>query len=139
MKNQYDTRELQDYADAIAKRVNEISQLDIDTKSIIDFNDTASGQHIKSTYRDRTYEIKITIDLVSLRQDSLMVTSHFVNHCHLYSPSEFSSIYTNKTEFVNLDKQHFEINFLSGIDFVVEQKLLVVDGNSEYHTFIYLK
>lgn len=139
MKGQYDSRQLQDYADAMTKRVNEVSRLDIDTKSVIDFDENATGQNIKSTYRDRSYEVKITIDMVSLRQDTLMVTSHFSKHCHLFLPSDLSSMYTNKTELSELDKGHLEINFVSGSDFIVEQKRLVVEGNSEYHTFVYLK
>lgn len=134
-KTNLENMELQNIANTIASSVNSVSNMNSATSLLVTFNSSKQGVYLKSQVSGKGYNIKLTPNMVMLTIGSNTVTAKFNKHIHIWDPGNL--IETNQTNLVNNDTANMWLSFQSGQDFIIEQRLLSVSYNEEYHTFIY--
>ena len=133
--------EFQNIADTIAKTVNDVSASTASFKKNITFNKDKSGaRYIPATFYGKTYLIIFYLDSVDIKQGGLKARASFSKKVHLYNPSTLNNSYlVSKSELRWRDSGNLTMTLTSGqSDICLEQKTLCVDGETEFHTFVYL-
>jgi hypothetical protein len=148
-KRSLEELELQEVADEIAKRVNDVSSVNAETSVNMTFNENKAsrgeGILLRDTIGGKDYEIELTPNMVIIRQDGRVATAKFDKSVHVWDPEvELNGRkYTNQSELDEIDSEHIRVKKSSGYDFTIERKQLTVDKGSrggvvlEYHTFVY--
>ena len=77
----------------------------------------------------------ITQNRVVITQNEKRVSSSLVCAIHLWHPQ--SNTY-NTSQIQEKDAEYNALEFLSGEDFQIQRKLLEIDKENEYSTFVYL-
>jgi hypothetical protein len=136
-KENYDVLGLQDIADRIACSVNELNGIYADVRINMTFDPQRPGTYLQPEVGGKPYIIEIGCTMVIIRQGSSAVTSRFVYDIHLWNP--YAEPEWTQEEIDTLDSENRLMEpIFSGNDFILERKSIVVDGELQYHTFIYI-
>lgn len=127
--------ELNNIADKIAGAIENINTLQGETKVNVTFDIGKEGIYIDPTVNGKDYEILISQYKIMITQMERRAISNFVTQIHLWPP--LSNTY-NLTEIENIDDSNRTLEFLSGDDFKIQRKLLEINGENEYRTFVYM-
>ena len=134
--------EVQNTADEIASRVNEIGAISGSTNITISFDQYRQGAvYIPPTINDQAYTITIMPDQVILDYQGAMITSVLThprlpdNNIHFWESTQYQ--YTTSA-MEDLDISNPDITIESGNDFILERKMVEVSAHYEHHTFVFL-
>jgi hypothetical protein len=127
--------ELRNITDKISGTVNNINTVLGETKETITFTKGEDGIFLNPKVEGKTYEIIITRYEVIVKQEGKIFLSDFVVNIHLWEPE---NIAYNLTHLQNKDEENTKLDFTSGEDFIIHRKLIEIDGEKGYTTFVYL-
>lgn len=127
--------ELQNIADQIANKINELNAIEGSTSIIVTFNDNIHGVHLNTVVDGEMYTINITQNLVIVSQHATLVVEKIIEPIHVWNPDK--DVYKSD-EMQENDTKSRSQKFSSGTDFMIERKMVTVSGMREYHTFVYL-
>ncbi len=127
--------ELNNIADKIAGAIENINTLQGETKVNVTFDIGKEGIYIDPMVNGKDYEILISQYKIMITQEERRAISNFVIQIHLWPP--LSNAY-NLTEIEYIDESNRTLEFLSGEDFKIQRKLLEINGENEYRTFVYM-
>ena len=127
---------LNNIADKIAGAIENINTLQGETKVNITFDKGKEGIYIDPTVNGKNYEILISQYKIMITQEERRAISNFVIQIHLWLP--LSNAY-NLTEIEDIDESNRTLEFLSGEDFKIQRKLVEINGENEYRTFVYME
>lgn len=127
--------ELRDVTDSISQSINDINSINGDTKELLTFQKGKDGIYLRPEIGGKDYEIILTQKKVMVRQDEEVFIEEFITSIHLWEP--VNNVY-NMTEIQDMDAGNPQLNFMSGEDFVIERKLINLQGENGYMTFVYL-
>ncbi|MEW5760001.1 MAG: hypothetical protein AB1779_04480, partial [Candidatus Thermoplasmatota archaeon] len=128
--------ELENIAKDVGEAINAVSKLNSNTVRIISFEKEAGTKYIPPKVNDKAYKLIITKDLVSVKQKK---TSSFKLSAkvHLWDPENLFSIDLSELEKKDSENKELVINSTSGRIIVLEQRLLLIENVSLYHTFVF--
>lgn len=126
--------ELRNIARQISDRIDYFNGLQGDMKTNITFDKNKEGIYIKPTVKGEDYKITVAQNIVILEQEGLRVSKGFIQHVHHWKPEEETY---NHSEIEENDSESSSINLVSGEDFIIERKLLLIDDLGDYRTFVY--
>ena len=127
--------ELWNIADKIAGAIDNINNLQGETKVNVTFDIGKEGIYIEPTVNGKNYEILISQYKVIITQEKRRSISNLVISMHLWAP--LSNAY-NLTQIEDIDEVNRTLEFVSGEDFKIERKLVEISGENEYRTFVYM-
>lgn len=127
--------ELRNVADRISGTMDNMNTVKGETKEAITFEEGEDGVYIKPKVDGKTYEITLTRYEVIVRQEGKTFLRNFIEDIHLWIPEKFA--YDSK-ELQNIDENNWKLNFTSGDGFTIHRKLIEIDGEKSYMTFVYL-
>ena len=127
--------ELGNIADKIAGAIDNINNLQGETKVNVTFDKGKEGIYIEPTVNGKNYEILISQYKIIITQEKRRSISNFVISIHLWPP--LSNAY-NLTEIEDIDGMNRTLEFVSGEDFKIERKLVEISGENDYRTFVYM-
>jgi hypothetical protein len=132
-----DTKELElrNITDKITVTINNMNTIMGETKEIITFKEGEDGIFLKPKVDGKTYEITITRYEVIVRQDAKTFLRNFIEDIHLWVPEKTEY---NSTQIQDINKENMKLDFISGADFVIQRKLIEIDGEKGYMTFVNL-
>ncbi|MEM3342541.1 MAG: hypothetical protein QW728_07600 [Thermoplasmata archaeon] len=154
----FEEEEFRNMVQVVANKINEVSRSPCNTTMWVTFNENLDNEkgnvYISGMFRNNQYEINITHNKVFFRQSTLVVSSDIHYDIHTFNPDETGSFsgpeyYIKRSELERLDTtdatSHLE--FMSGGkmsdgrygDIKIERKLIVVSGEKDLHTFVYLQ
>ena len=126
--------ELQNIADQIAGKINEMNGIEGNAYVRVTFKDNINGMHLNTIVGGKTYTINITQNLVIASQHSTKVVGKIIEPIHVWKPDK--DVYESD-EMQENDANSRTQEFSSGTDFIIERKMVTVSGLQEYHTFVY--
>lgn len=127
--------ELQNIADQIAGKINEMNGIEGSVSVRVTFEDNINGMHLNAIVGGKTYIINITQNLIVTSQYSAQVVGKIIEPIHVWKPEKDE--YESEEIQENDTKSHSQ-EFSSGTDFIIERKMVTVSGLQEFHTFVYL-
>jgi len=127
--------ELQNIADQIAGKINEMNGIEGSASIIVTFNDNIDGMHLNTMVGGKTYTINITQNLVIASQHDTQVVGKIIEPVHVWKPEK--DVYKS-SEMQENDTNSRSQKFSSGTDFIIERKMVTVSGMQEHHTFVYM-
>jgi hypothetical protein len=127
--------ELRNIADKISQTVNGLNTVLGETKETITFTKGEDGVFLNPKVDGKTYEILITRYEVIVKHKGKNFLSDFTVNIHLWEPE---NIAYNLTHLQRKDEENTELEFISGTDFEIQRKLIEIDGEKGYMTFVYL-
>lgn len=127
--------ELNNIADRISGTIDNFNSLSGESKINVTFERGKEGTYVKPTVNGERYEIVITRIKVFVTLEERRAVSNLIAPIHLWAPQ--SNIY-NQWQIEENDGDHKILEFMSGEDFKVERKLLEIDQENEYRTFVYV-
>lgn len=129
--------ELDTVGNTIADIISEIGRIESNISiKIVFHSDVAEDKFIVLNPRinDRYYRIEIYRELVVVKLDSMVSVNKFTTIAHLWKPADTELTTTDVIEF---DRQNLKLILEAGESFVIERKLMSIDGKQQYLTFIY--
>lgn len=138
-KNQITDNIMQDIAEQVAERVSEVSNFEGIIKHNFTFQDSmdARGLHLPTHLDDDNYKIIFTQRSITISHLSEKRTALFSSQVHLFDPKILPHGELTSDEIANLDDKNLFQEIESGIDFVVENREKIVDGQHTYLTLLY--
>lgn len=127
----------------IARSIDFVSMTDANITTNLTFTEGKSGTLLPMTFRGKSYTIEIRSEQVIMMQDDWISTANLVKKIHPWNPH----ILNNGTNWTKTTQQNITlmnekyrcVKVTSGTDIHIERVLLIVSGNPEYHTFIYVE
>jgi hypothetical protein len=133
----YDDAHLQRIADLIGEKVDEISNINGNTTLLITYNKSKTGVHLTRWIGGKSYELEFGVNLLVVRSyKGTTGTARFASKVHLWTPN-ILQFNTTHYDIIQQDRNAMYKVFKSGEDFVIETRYFCVDGEYQYHTFIY--
>jgi hypothetical protein len=129
--------ELQNTVDIIGDTINEVSSIHGNVTVTITFDKDVEGVFLPTKIMGKPYEITVYRDIVVLTRDTTQVSSRFISSVHCWKPSPTEKLEWTSMELMEQDLSNYYLELSSGQDLFVEQRLLLVDGEYQYHTFVY--
>jgi len=138
-ENQIADTVMQDIADQISERTDQVATFDGVIKHNITFQDSpdARGLVLPVHLDDENYRIIFTRGGVTVSHHSETRSSRFTDQVHLFDPEILSGSEITSQEMEDLDRTHYLLEIESGTDMVVENVGKIVDGQYVYLTFLY--
>lgn len=127
--------ELRNVADRISGAVNNLNTVLGETSEVITFTKGEDGIFLNPKIDGKTYEIIITQNEVVVKQEGKNFLREFVVNIHTWEPE---NMLYNLTQLQYKDEENTKLDFRSGEDFIIQRKLIEIDGEKEYMTFVYL-
>jgi hypothetical protein len=127
--------ELRNIADKISKAIDEYNTLLGESKVNVTFDREEDGIYVQPKVDGKNYDILITKYKVIISQGARRFYSNFAGSIHLWIPQGSSY---NHTEIQECDSEFKILQLVSGPNFKIERKLLEVDSEKEYGTFVYV-
>ena len=127
--------ELRDVTDTISKSINNINSINGETNELITFQKGRDGIYLHPEIDGKSYEIILTQKKVMVRQGEEVFIEEFLTPVHLWKPVR--NVY-NLTEIQDMDEGNPQLNLMSEEDIVIERKLINIQGENGYMTFVYL-
>jgi hypothetical protein len=127
--------ELRNIADKISGAIDEYNTLLGESKVNVTFHEGEDGIYIRPEVDGENYDILITKYKVIVSQKTRRFYSNFAGSIHLWIPQSNSY---NQTEIAECDSEFKMLELVSGDNFKIERKLLEIDIEREYATFVYL-
>jgi DNA repair protein RadC len=130
--------EVQEVADLIAARINDISSINGETEILMTFDEGKSyrGTLLQRTIAGISYEIEIRRDVVRVSAGDHVVSSRLHERIHVWNPSDIDS--ATSEDMANADRNSSAIKFNAGNDFIIENRRMII-GEMQYPTFVYLE
>jgi hypothetical protein len=128
-------QELRNIALKLTDAISEMNSVLGETTLNVTFKEGNKDLFIPPTVDDKKYEIRITRYEVLIKQEDRINLESFIGNIHLWKPEK--QLY-EFTEIHDLDEKNKELRVVSYEDFGMERKEIVVDGEIEYMTFVYL-
>ncbi len=138
-ENQIADTLMQDIADQIAERTDQVSTFEGVMKHNITFQDSPDARGLVLPIRldDENYRITFTRGGVTVSHHSETRSSPFTDQVHLFDPEILSGSEITSREIEDLDRTNYLLEIESGTDLVVENVGMIVDGEYVYLTFLY--
>jgi hypothetical protein len=127
--------ELERIAEDIASIVNSAALINGQTSIGVEFGKGSQGESFPAEVGGAPYTIKFTHTAVLIVQSSKGFLAVFIGSVHLWKPGQYSAEGARSIE--EIDQSHRHLQLESGTDFVVERKLIEMEGGDEYRTFVY--
>jgi hypothetical protein len=127
--------ELRNIADTISGAIDDFNALLGESKVNVTFDRDGQGIYIQPKVDGKSYDILITKYKVIISQESRRFYSNYAGSIHLWIPQSDSY---NQTEIEDCDSEFKMLELVSGDTFQIERKLLEIDNEKEYGTFIYV-
>ncbi|GEM_PF-2359845 len=132
--------QLENISKEISSRVNELSNTYSNSSVYFTFRENASAIELPSDMDGDEYDIRISSDSVTVQMDGKLASSDIraedASRVHLWHPDKINYT-TNQTELEELDNENRFLDVVSGEGFRVVRTELIVNGEIEYHTFIF--
>jgi len=137
--NQIADTNMQDIADQIAGRVNQVTMFQGTIRHNLTYSSSpeARGLHLPRHLDDRDYYLEFTNGSVTVMHRSETSTALFSVYIHLYDPDHLPDGELSSGDIASLDAQSRKKTVVSGVDFVVENVARIVDGQYTYLTCLY--
>ena len=138
-ENQIADTVMQDIADQIAERTDQVTTFEGVIKHNITFQDSPDARGLVLPIRldDENYRIRFTRGSVAVVHHSETRSSYFTGEVHLFDPEILSGNEITGYEMEELDRAYYLFEIESGTDLVVENLGKIVDGQYVYLTFLY--
>lgn len=127
--------ELRNIADRISGAIDEYNTLLGESKVNVTFEREEDGIYVQPKVNGENYDILITKYKVIISQEARRFYSNFAGSIHLWIPQSDSY---NQTEIEDCDSEFKMLELVSGDTFKIERKLLEIDSEREYGTFVYV-
>jgi hypothetical protein len=127
--------ELRNIVEEISQTINNLNTVSGETKETMTFRTGEQGIYLTPNVDGKPYEIVITQYEVIVKQEGKIFLRDFVMSIHLWEPE---NIMYNLSLLQNRDEENSQLEFVSGEDFVIHRKLMEMDGEKGYMTFVYL-
>ncbi|MEF8874177.1 MAG: hypothetical protein V5A88_05845 [Candidatus Thermoplasmatota archaeon] len=131
---------LKSISNEISSKVNELSNTHSNSSVYFTFRENASAVTLPSEVDGEKYDIRISSTDVNLEADGKIASSDFTaedsKRVHLWDPDNIDYV-TNETELNDLDDENRFVDLVSGEGFRVVRSELIVNGEIQYHTFIF--
>ena len=126
--------ELQNTARGLADLVNELAGTNSNITIIVSPGGDQSSGHLPATIAGEAYAITIMPQLVAIGKDGVRRTAEFSEIVHPWHPS--ATVFTDEA----LDQQDTAatpLELKSGTKIYIKRQMITVDGEHQWHTFIY--
>lgn len=135
----YTYAEMNNVVNVIGNGVNDMLSIQANATLTFTYDSKAPyGIHLPGLINGKPYKLEFTKDQVVLRRANSAVSFKFAAKIHLWHwnilPAE-----PTKEDINSQDEAHPMLELDSGKDFIVDTKRLLVDGEYQYHTFLYAK
>lgn len=127
--------DLKNISHEISGAINNVNTIIGETRETVTFEEGEEGIYLKPRIEGKAYEIILTRYEVVIRQDDKTFLINLIEDIHLWFPER--GIYTS-SEIMDLDKEYWKLAFISGENFIIQRKLIEIDGEKGYMTFVYL-
>jgi hypothetical protein len=127
--------ELKNIAEKISNSINSINSINGETQESLTFQKEEEGIFLEPEIDGKGYDIILTQNKVLIRQNDHVFIENFVTPIHVWDPEKTAY---NSTQILNKDKENTRLEFTSGEDFVILRKMVELDGEKGYMTFVYL-
>ncbi|MEM3444468.1 MAG: hypothetical protein QW115_00665 [Thermoplasmata archaeon] len=135
----YTYSEMNNVVNVIGNGVNDMLSIQADANLTFTYDTKALyGTHLPSMINGKPFTLEFTKDQVVLRRENSAVSFKFAAKIHLWKWTILSPEPTKSDIYIQ-DTNHPSLTLNSGKDFIVETKRLLVDGEYQYHTFLYPK
>ncbi|MGC8913340.1 MAG: hypothetical protein ACP5JR_04255 [Thermoplasmata archaeon] len=128
--------EMNNVVNVVGNGVNDMISMQGESILTFTYNKDRLGTHLPGLINGKPFKLEFTKDQVVLRRENSAVTFKFAAKIHLWKWT-LTGTETTKAEIFNQDTQHPSLTLDSGHDFLVETKKLLVDGEYQYHVFLY--
>ncbi len=140
-RDNIEENKLKSIANEISARVNELSNTHSNSSVYFTFRENASAITLPVEVDGDYYDIRITSTDVNLEANGKIASSDFTaentDRVHLWNPDNIDYV-TNETELESLDEENRFLDLVSGEGFRVVRSQLIVNGEIQYHTFIFM-
>jgi hypothetical protein len=126
---------LRNTADSISDTISNINSINGETKEIITFDKDMEGIYLEPEIDGKEYEIKIYQNRVMVRQDDDIFIEKFVGKIHLWEPEDTTY---DQNEIQDQDEENHKLSFLSHENLIIDRRLIELEGENGYMTFVYL-
>ncbi len=130
-----DDLRLRNHAETISDAISNMNAINGETKEIITFQKGVDGIYLKPEIDGNEYEIKIYQNRVMVRNEDASFIEKFMGQVHLWEPE--GTAY-DPNEIQDKDKENLQLSFISNEDIVIDRRLIEVEGENGYMTFVYL-
>ncbi|MEM3395708.1 MAG: hypothetical protein QW620_07675 [Thermoplasmata archaeon] len=135
----YTYTEMNNVVNVIGNGVNDMISIQADANMTFTYDTKAPfGTHLPGLINGKAYKLEFTKDQVVLRRENAAVSFKFAAKIHLWKWTILTPEPTKSDIYIQ-DTNHPSLTLDSGKDFIVETKRLLVDGEYQYHTFLYAK
>jgi hypothetical protein len=125
---------LRNCADTISSSINSMNSINGETRELITFQKGKEGIYLEPEVDGRGYEIRITRYKVMIKQEDNVFIEQFITAVHLWEPEKTAY---DLMEFQDNDDRNPQLNIISKEDIVIERKLINLQGENGYMTFVY--
>lgn len=138
-ENNVNDIQFKETADRIAKQVSETLSFNGELRSNFTFrsNKTNRAELLPLEINDEKYTLTFYRTSVKIDYSSSSISSQFTGKVHLFDPEMIPDIDVTSKWISDLDAGYYNQTIHSGVDFVVENQLRIVDGKYSFLTFIY--
>ncbi len=137
----YNTVGFQNIADEMANACNKVASSSCNlTHVITSKKGMPNSTYVSPTSGGTKYKVVVWRDAFEVRQAGVSARARISTVAHLWAPGGLYQ--TNTTRLKDADSRidnDFQLQFDSGNELVIEQRLILVGGLHSYTTFIYLK
>ena len=128
--------ELRNTARGLADLVNELAGTNSNITIIVSPAGEHSSGYLPATIAGKAYTIQIMPQFVAIEQDGVRRTGQFSEIIHPWQPT--TTVFTNE----DIDRQDTAatpLAFKSGVKVHSKRQMITVDGDHQWHTFVYLE
>lgn len=134
MREDANDLKLRNCADTISSSINSMNSINGETRELITFQKGKEGIYLEPEVDGRGYEIRITRYKVMIKQEDNVFIEQFITAVHLWEPEKTAY---DLMEFQDNDDRNPQLNIISKEDIVIERKLINLQGENGYMTFVY--
>jgi hypothetical protein len=132
----YTYSEMNNVVSVVGNGVNDMISLQCDGILTFTYNKDRLGTHLPGLINGKPFKLEFTKDQVVIRRDNAAASFKFAAKIHLWKWT-LTGTETTKNDIYIQDTNHPSLTLDSGHDFLVETKKLLVDGEYQYHVFLY--